>query len=275
MKPVVLITGASSGIGYSTVVQLHSKGYKVYAAARRLEAMQSLSDKGVHLVALDLTSETSIQQCVNTIINKEQRIDVLINNAGYGCYGSVEDTNMKEAKLQFEVNLFGLAHLTQLILPYMRECKKGKIINVSSIAGKIYMPFGAWYHASKHALEGWSDCLRIELKPFNIKVVIIEPGGIKTPWGLIAAEHLRKISGKTAYALFANRMANYFSKNYTNNKMSSPDIVANTIVKVVLSASPKTRYVKGYMGRLTLLGRKYLPDTYFDKLISYWFGVKF
>jgi len=207
MNKVVLITGASSGMGKSTANILKNQGYIVYGAARRMEEMQDLKSQGIHIVPLDLTKDDSIVLCVNTIIDKEGRIDILINNAGYGSYGTVEDVSIAEAKRQFEVNIFGLARITQLILPKMREHNYGRIVNISSMGGKVYLPLDAWYFATKHALEGWSDCLRLEVKPFGIDVVIVEPGGIKTPWGLIAAESLRETSGKGAYATFANSVA--------------------------------------------------------------------
>ena len=194
-KKVALITGASSGIGESAAILLQENGFKVYGAARRLEKMKDLEAKGISTIALDITDEDSIMNCVNTIQEKEGSIDVLVNNAGYGSFGAIEDVSMEEARRQFDVNIFGLARLTQLVLPKMRENRFGKIVNISSMGGKVYTPFGAWYHATKHALEGWSDCLRIEVKPFGIDVVVVEPGGIKTPWGQIAADNLKKTSG--------------------------------------------------------------------------------
>ena len=150
-KKVALITGASSGIGESAAILLHNAGFKVYGAARRLEKMKSLEEQGISTISLDITDEDSILNCVNTILEKEGSIDVLVNNAGYGSYGAVEDVPMEEARRQFDVNIFGLARLTQLVLPKMREHSYGKIVNISSMGGKIYTPFGAWYHATKHA----------------------------------------------------------------------------------------------------------------------------
>ena len=136
-----------------------------------------LFQKGISIISLDITNEDSIFNCVSTILDKEGSLDVLVNNAGYGSYGAIEDVPMEEARRQFDVNIFGLARLTQLVIPGMRAKGYGKIVNISSMGGKIYTPFGGWYHATKHALEGWSDCLRIEVKPFGIDVVVVEPGG--------------------------------------------------------------------------------------------------
>ena len=144
-------------MGKSTTTILNKQGHKVYGAARRLDQMQDLKASGISILSLDLTDDVSIVKCVDDIINKEGRLDVLINNAGYGSYGAVEDISIEEAKRQFEVNMFGLARITQLVLPKMREHQFGRIVNISSMGGKIYTPLGAWYHATKHAVEGWSD----------------------------------------------------------------------------------------------------------------------
>jgi len=267
-KKVALITGASSGIGESAAILLHEAGFKVYGAARRVEKMKSLEEKGISVISLDVTDEDSIVNCVNTITEKEGSIDILVNNAGYASYGAVEDVPMEEARRQFEVNMFGVARLTQLVLPKMRENRFGKIVNISSMGGKIYTPFGAWYHASKHALEGWSDCLRIEVKSFGIDVVVVEPGGIKTPWGIIAAENLKKTSGNGAYAESANKSAENTAKTYSSNQLTSPEVIGKVILKVVTARRPKTRYVKGFMAKPTIFLRKWFGDRFLDRILK-------
>jgi short-subunit dehydrogenase len=267
MKKVALITGASSGMGKSTANILHSQGYTVYGAARRTDEMNDLKAKGMGVVSLDLTNDTSIIEAVNSILEKEGRIDILINNAGYGSYGAVEDVTLDEARRQFEVNLFGMARLTQLVLPGMRKQKSGRIVNISSMGGKIYTPLGAWYHATKHAVEGWSDCLRLELKGFGIDVVIVEPGIIKTPWGKIAAENLKKTSGTGAYANFANKIAMNFEKMQTGNQMTDVEVLGKTIAKAATDKKPKTRYVKGNMAKPAMAIRKWFGDNVYDKII--------
>lgn len=174
--------------------ELKSAGFKVYTAARRVDRMADLEKDGITPVALDLTRDGSIAACVNTILSKEKSIDVLVNSAGYGSYGAIEDVPLEEGRRQFEVNLFGMARLIRLVTPAMREQHYEKIVNISSMGGKIWTKFGGWYHATKYAVEGLSDCLRMELQPFGIDVVVVEPGGIKTDWGLIAAENLKKTS---------------------------------------------------------------------------------
>jgi NAD(P)-dependent dehydrogenase (short-subunit alcohol dehydrogenase family) len=265
---VVLLTGASSGIGKATAKQLLEAGYVVYATARRVEKMADLKALGAHVLAMDVTDDASMVEGVGRIAQEHGGVDILINNAGYGSYGAIEDVDMAEARRQFEVNVFGLARLTQLVLPYMRENRFGKIINITSMGGKIYTPLGGWYHATKFAVEGLSDCLRFETKPFGIDVVVIEPGGIKTEWGAIAGEHLLKTSGKTAYADLAEKTARMFEGTYENPKVSEPETIADTILKAITARKPRTRYVAGYMARTYLFFRRILPDRMFDRMLS-------
>lgn len=268
MTKVALVTGASSGMGEFAAILLSKQGYKVYGAARRTDQMKALENHGVSVISLDLTQDESIVKCVDTILKKEGRIDILINNAGYGSYGAIEDVPIDEARRQFEVNIFGLARITQLVLPAMRKNKSGRIVNISSIGGKVYSSFGGWYHATKHALEGWSDCLRLETKPFGIDVVIVEPGGVNTPWGPIAAENLKKTSGKGAYAEKVNKTLSFMTKSYASNTLTAPEILAKVIVKAATTNKPKTRYAAGYMAKPSLIMRKWLSDKMFDKMVS-------
>ncbi len=264
----VLVTGASSGIGKSTAEELLKTGAKVYVAARRIEKMDDLAAKGAVPVSMDITNEESIKTGIDSILNKESSIDILVNNAGYGSYGAIEEIPIAEAKRQFEVNVFGLARITQLVLPGMRKNRYGKIVNISSMAGKIYSPFGAWYHATKHALEGFSDCLRIETKKFGIDTIIIEPGGIKTDWGIIAADNLLKTSANGAYAEEARKSADKMRQRYSGNGLSEVSVISKTILKAVTADRPKTRYSAGYMAGSSIFLRKILSDSVFDKLVT-------
>jgi len=262
---VVLITGASSGIGETTAIRLKNAGFIVYAAARRVERMAGLKELGIHVLSLDVTDDASMVATVERILKEQGRIDILVNNAGYGSYGALEDVPMTEARRQFEVNVFGAARLTQLALPSMRERRYGKIINISSIAGKMYEPMGSWYHSTKYALEGLSDCLRLEVKSFGIDVIVVEPGGIKTEWNAIAAESLMKVSGDTAYQELARRNAKFLT---TFDKQSSePDVIAKVIEKAIRARRPKTRYAAGRGAWIVLFMRKLLCDRAFDWLI--------
>jgi short-subunit dehydrogenase len=265
MAKVVLITGASSGIGKQTAKLLVEQGFIVYGVARRLDKMQDLKEAGVHILQMDVTDDDSIASGIQVITKTEKRIDILINNAGYGSYGALEDVPISEAKYQFDVNIFGLARLTKMILPYMRERKSGRVINVSSMAGKFGEPLGAWYHATKYAVEGLSDCLRMEVKQFGIKVVIIQPGAIKTQWNVIAEENLARVSGKSIYRDSANNHIKLFEKFYKS--ASEPIVVAKAISKAIQSKSPRTRYVVGAGAKLILFARKVLSDKIFDRIM--------
>lgn len=267
MKKVALVTGASSGIGKETAKLLVENGFIVYGASRRVEKMNELKDIGVKLIELDIADDSSIVKTVDKIIKNENRIDVIINNAGYGSYGALEDVPLSEAKYQFEVNIFGLARLTQLFLPTMRKQQSGRIINISSIGGSFGEPHGSWYHATKYALEGLSDSLRMELKQFGIDVVIIKPGAILTEWNSIARENLLKISGNTAYKELAQKHVQMLEKADSNG--SSPKVVAKTIIKSVMASKPKTRYATGGGANAILLMRRILSDRMFDKLMLF------
>ena len=267
-KKIVLLTGASSGIGYKTAELLASLDYKVYGAARRVEKMASLSVLGITPIEMDVTDEISINQAVQKIIDQEGRIDVLINNAGYGSYGAIENVTLEEAKRQFDTNLFGVARLVQLVMPYMREQHAGKIINISSMSGRVTTYMGAWYHATKYALEAFSDALRMEVKPFGVAVVLVEPGGIKTDWGIIAAEHLRDTSQNTAYSEHALAAADRMHKLYSSDKLTDPSVIAGTIVKAVESKRPRARYLVGYGAKFSVFLHTILPAKVFDKIVQ-------
>ncbi len=268
MKKTALVTGASSGIGRMIAEELQEAGFKVYAAARRVDKMSDLKAKGITPVALDLTSDESITECVNTVLTTEKTIDVLVNNAGYGSYGAIEDVPISEGRRQFDVNLFGMARLIQLVTPVMRENHYGKIVNISSMGGKIWTRFGGWYHATKYAVEGLSDCLRMELEPFGIDVIVVEPGGIKTDWGIIAAENLKKTSANGAYADMANKAAAGMIKNYSGNMLSKPELIAKTVRKAVTKQRPRTRYLIGFAAKPMVLTHKIFGDRVFDFVIK-------
>ena len=269
MSKVILMTGASSGMGKDAAIRLIKDGHKVYTAARRIEKMQDLEKLGGFPIKMDVSKDEEVQNVVDQIIQKEGKIDILWNNAGYGLYGSVEDVTIAEAKRQFDVNLFGLANLTQKVIPYMRKANSGKIINTSSMGGKMYTLMGAWYHATKHALEGWSDCLRLELAPFNIHVVILEPGAIRTEFGDVMNEPMLKRSKGGAYEKMANTVANATKTFYESKKNSSPtSVITNTMVKIVNAKRPKTRYRVGKWAKPMVWMRVYLGDRLFDKILA-------
>lgn len=270
---VALVTGASSGIGEVTARKLRSLGFTVYGAARRVDRLEALRNDDIRPLAMDVTDEDSMAAGIATILEREDRIDVLVNNAGYGSYGAIEDVAIDEARRQFEVNVFGAARLTQLVLPTMREQRSGTIVNISSMGGKFTTPLGGWYHATKFALEALSDALRLEVSPFGIDVVVIEPGGIATEWGGIAADNLISTSGAGAYRAQANAMASTLRSEADSNRNSPPSVIANAIGRAVTASRPKTRYAVGFGAKPLIAARSVLSDRQFDAVIARAVGV--
>lgn len=271
---VILITGASSGIGFETAQTLARQGHKVYAAARRVELMEPLKSDGVKVMRMDVTEHASMEAGVQTVLEAEGRIDVLVNNAGYGYFGAVENVTMEEARRQVEVNVFGLAELCKLVLPVMRKQSSGRIINTSSIAGKTVLPFGAWYHVTKYSVEALSDALRMEMKPFGVDVVLIEPGGIKTDWGIIAAKHLAESSKGTAYEEVALTQAELMHKGYSGNYLSAPRVVTRAISRAVNSRRPRARYRIGRGSCIMVFLHTVLPARWWDGMMRRFMRIK-
>ena len=263
MKKVVIVTGASSGIGKETVLRFLKEGYEVHAGARRLDAMRDLERQGAHLHDLDLANDESIDAFVAKVVEQSRRIDVLVNNAGYGLYGSVEEVPLDAARNQIEVNVFGLAHMIQAVLPIMRQQSSGRIINVTSIGGKVWTLLGAWYHASKFAVEGFSDSLRNEVRPFGIDVIVIEPGPIKTEWPKIAAENVKKMSGNGPYREQAEATARLFM---AEGASASPRVIADVIWRAASTRHPKARYAAPFAAKVILGLRWALSDRLFDRV---------
>lgn len=264
---VVLITGASSGMGKAFTRALLKQGAIVYSVARRVEAMHDLAELGARILKMDITNQQQVDEVIQHIEKETDGIDILINCAGFGLYGAMEDTSIEDARYQFEVNIFGLAYLTQKVIPSMRQKRSGRIINISSMGGKIYTPMGSWYHASKHALEGWSDCLRLELKPFNIDVVLIEPGAIATEFADVMVKPLIKRSGFGAYSKMANAVANATHESVQKGNLSDVQVVVDMLMKAVQADHPKTRYVGGKYAKLMIFVRKWFGDRIFDKMV--------
>lgn len=264
-KPVALVTGASSGMGKDFALRLIAGGYAVYGAARRLERMSDIEAAGGTVLAMDVADDATMVAAVERIIGEQGRIDVLINNAGYGQYGALEDVPIEAARRQMEINLFGAARLVQLCLPHMRARRFGKIFNISSIGGRFALPLGGWYHASKFALEGYSDALRNEVRGFGIDVIVIEPGGIASEWLGIAADEAERYSGDGPYA----RLTAAFRRLQSGqHRAPPPRVISDLIVKALKSSRPKTRYYGGFLAGTMLFLRRRLSDRAFDWVVT-------
>ncbi|WP_125545046.1 oxidoreductase [Levilactobacillus lindianensis] len=262
-RKVALVTGASSGIGNAIARSLHRNGVTVYAGARRVSRMNDLDDLGITTLALDVTDAKSVESVVNRIVSETGRIDILVNNAGYGLMGAIEDVPLKQAEDQFAVNLFGVARLIQSVLPMMRQQHAGRIINVTSVDGKVAQPLAGWYVASKFALEGLSDTLRLELAPKGVHVAVIEPGAIRSAWADIATNHLKATSADGPYqeaAADAGRVLQVI-KRFS----SEPRVIARLVDRAALSRRPKTRYSAG-AGSQILWVRRFLSDRTIDRM---------
>lgn len=265
MAKTVLVTGASAGIGKATAIYLAQNGYNVYGAARRIEKMQDLKTHGIKPISLDVTKEESLVACVEQILKEAGSIDILINSAGSGYYGALEDMPMSDAKYQLEVNVFGVARLIQLALPTMRKNNYGKIVNISSVGGKVTLPMGVWYHASKFAIEGLSDALRKEVKSFGIDVIVIEPGGTKSEMIGLGTEYMTRVSGNSEYSSLAKGVINMYAK--VEKDAADPIVIAKLVKQGIEATHPKTRYVGASGAKMMLFFRKILSDKMFDKMI--------
>jgi short-subunit dehydrogenase len=266
-KKVALVTGASAGIGMDAALQLAAAGFIVYAAARRVDRMASLKEHGVKVLSLDITDEQSIADCLAAIRAQSGGIDVLVNNAGYGAYGALEEVPMSEARRQFDVNLFGLARLTQQVLPHMRQRRWGRIINVSSIGGVGAAPYGGWYHATKFALEGYSAALRQELAPFGVDVSVIRPGGTVSEWADIAAASLEATSARGPYAAAVQAMIGMFKAGLGSKLIEPASVIGKLILKAAIAARPKSVYVAPRMARIAIFLRWILSDRWHDAMV--------
>ncbi len=268
IRKIALVTGASSGIGQAIALRLLKDGLAVIAVARNVDKMTGLRDLGAHTVALDVTDEHSIHQAVAHLTALYGGVDILINNAGLTRFGAIEEVTSDGARDLFEVNLFGVANMTKAVLGGMRERRAGLIVNISSMSGVTYLPLGAWYHATKHALEGWSDCLRLEVAPFGISVVIVEPGVIQTGASRQISEALLASSTKGPYAEIARKMARMLGSADTDGGGSQPSLIADLVSRAIRARQPRTRYVAGKHAKQLMWIRRNLGDRFFDRIVT-------
>ncbi|RBP99984.1 oxidoreductase [Bifidobacterium xylocopae] len=267
---VVLITGASSGIGYETAELLAKRGYKVYAGARRTERMHDLVQLGVTPLSLDVTNESSAREAVHTVIEQEGRIDVLFNNAGYGSYGPIEQVSLDEARRQLDVNVLGVALMSKLVLPQMRKQGQGRIIVTSSVGGRLTSYLGGWYHVSKFALEALCNSIRMDVADFNIQVSVIEPSGVMTEWGSIAADHLSDTGKDSPYESTTKQVADYYRQMYSKPSalVNDPKSIAQIVLKAIEARKPKTRYQDSLAAKTSILMSRLLPSRALDWIMK-------
>ena len=273
MNEVCLVTGASSGIGKDISEELINNGYIVYAVARRVERLKELESLGAKVLFLDLRDESSIKSVVDRIISEAGKIDVLINNAGVGLLAPVKETPIEKVREEFEVNFFGPLKLTQMVLPHMIKRKKGKIINISSVSAKVSILMYGWYSASKAAMEMVSDALRMEVKPFGIDVIVVEPGSIKSEWYKNATRYLNEITRGTHYESIANHIIKNMVKRQ-KGKLPSPEVVSKAILKIVKARNPKPRYILTSEAKLILFLKWILPERIFYWILNNHFKNK-
>lgn len=267
MEKVIVITGASSGIGRSTAKKLIAKGHVVYGLSRRIDKMADLARLGAQVFPTDVSDDLSVQEAIARILSEQSRIDVLFNNAGFGVFGTIENIPPEDIRKQFEVNLFGMARMIKAVLPHMRKRKNGMIINTASSLGHISIAGLGWYAATKHAVEAMSDALRMELKHLGIKVVIIEPGAIRTGFDRIAMENLVKTEYPDDYQDLLAGFQRYIKKLYEN--CENQENTARIVVKAIESNKPRARYVTTRDARIMITLRKFLTDGLYDR-ISLW-----
>jgi NAD(P)-dependent dehydrogenase (short-subunit alcohol dehydrogenase family) len=281
----VLITGCSSGIGRAAAISLHAAGLTVYATARQVDSLADLARQGIHTLALDVTDEASMTDAVAAVEREAGPVGVLVNNAGYGLYGPVEQLPMDEIRRQFETNFFGLVRLTQLVLPGMRRRGRGRILNVSSMGGRITLPGGAFYHASKYAVEALSDALRMEVAQFGIDVVLIEPGPVKTPWNDVAAASLSTTTPTGAggdpgdgdpYATYKAAVGASFGMTQAGlvgRFGSTSEDIAKVITQAVTARRPRTRYLINPVAKSLVAMNQVLPARAYDSMMRRQYGL--
>jgi NAD(P)-dependent dehydrogenase (short-subunit alcohol dehydrogenase family) len=274
---IALITGSSSGIGLATSLYLARRGYTVWATMRNLEKANELrkiieSERlPIELAQLNVCDDSSVKEAVAQILQKSGRIDVLVNNAGYGLRGAIEEVSLDEWKRQFETNFFGVIRVTQAVLPQMRAQRSGAIVNISSVLGRMAIPFSGPYTASKFALEGLTETLRYELAPWNIKVVLIEPGFIATNFQQNAQLAQAAQSQDSPYALFKQASGRRVQRNIY--RAAPPERVAETIYRAIAHPTPKLRYAVGRDARLVLPLRRFLPEGLFERILKKQLGL--
>jgi NAD(P)-dependent dehydrogenase (short-subunit alcohol dehydrogenase family) len=268
-KKVALVTGSSSGIGYETALLLARNGFDTFATMRNMNKSKEITEVSnrenlpLRVVQLDVNDDKSVTDAINNILKEKESIEVVVNNAGYGLMGSVEDSSLDEIKSQFETNFFGAIRVMQRVIPIMRKQRSGTIVNVSSIAGRIGFPMGSAYVSSKFALEGLSESISYELKQFGIKIILIEPGVIKTNFALVTPK--KAVNTNSSYSQLMNKLEENLFSTIANG--TSPKEVASVILRSITEASPEHRYLVGNDAVELINARKNNTDDEFEKII--------
>jgi NAD(P)-dependent dehydrogenase (short-subunit alcohol dehydrogenase family) len=268
-KKVALVTGSSSGIGYETALLLARNGFDTFATMRNMNKSKEITEVSnrenlpLRVVQLDVNDDKSVTDAINNILKEKESIEVVVNNAGYGLMGSVEDSSLDEIKSQFETNFFGAIRVMQRVIPIMRKQRSGTIVNVSSIAGRIGFPMGSAYVSSKFALEGLSESISYELKQFGIKIILIEPGVIKTNFALVTPK--KAVNTNSSYSQLMNKLEENLFSTIANG--TSPKEVASVILRSITEASPEHRYLVGNDAVELINARKNKTDDEFEKII--------
>ena len=269
---VALVTGGSSGMGFTTAIMLARAGIHTYASMRNLKKSKTIIELAsaeklpLQVLQLDVNDKKSVKEAIIKIVTEKERIDVLVNNAGYGLFGSLEDVSIEEMKAQFETNFFGVIRVTQLVLPIMRKQKSGTIVNVSSVGGRIGLPILSAYQSTKFALEGLSESMSYELEPFGIKVVIIEPGAIRSNIMNSSIWAKKAQDPKSPYFSQLQKIKDHF-KSMMENESSPPEEVAKVILEAITSENPQLRYTVGHDAATLIQARLNMPETQFKKMI--------
>lgn len=262
-RKTVLVTGASSGFGYAIATLLAQAGWTVFGTSRNPNPVIT---NDFELLPLDVRSDDSVSACIQTILHRTSRLDALINNAGYSTYGAIEETSLTEAKAQFETNFFGVARMVQAVLPVMRQQGSGQVINVSSLSGLNPVPFHGFYSASKHALEAYAEALYHEVKPFNIRVALVEPQAFNTGIRMQSPQHLMSI-----YDTDRQKVVDNIEDSIRSGQ--SPIVVAQLILRILNSSSPRLRYRAGTLAKVFHLARRFLPAPVYEKILRHYFRL--
>lgn len=273
---VVLVTGASRGIGKAAALAFVKRGFITYATARRVESLSELRTAGCESLALDVTDEASMQAAVETIEKRHKGVDVLVNNAGYMEFGPLEEVSLASLRREFETNVFGLLRMSQLVIPVMRQQKRGRIINIGSVGGTFTAPGAGAYHMSKYAVESLSDALRFEVKPFGIAVVLIQPTGVQTDFSETGIDTLPETDESSPYAAFKRMMAERTREIFAPpaRGILKPEAVAKVILRAATTRRPRTRYPIGLLAHVMPTLRQLTPDRLFDSMMAQQFSTR-